>query len=62
MLTATYAEFLMSFSLTEGLSTIDLLIRVSCFAKKVNNILNIKGANLNYTVHGMSTALSLPLT
>jgi hypothetical protein len=35
--------------LTEGerLSTGDLLIKVACFVKIVNNFLNIKGADLN---------------
>ncbi len=29
------------------LSTIDLLIKVGCFVKKVNDIFNKKGADLN---------------
>jgi hypothetical protein len=29
------------------LSTVDLLIKVACFVKNVNNVFNIKGADLN---------------
>ncbi len=40
--------------LTEGrrLSTVDLLINSGCFAKKVTNIFNKKGADLNSFVQG----------
>jgi hypothetical protein len=34
--------------LTEGrLSTVDLLIKRGCLVKKINNILNTKGADLD---------------
>jgi hypothetical protein len=34
-------------NLGERLSTVDLIIRTTCFGRKVNSILNIKGADLN---------------
>jgi hypothetical protein len=34
-------------NLGERLSTVDRVIRITCFGRKVNNILNIKGADLN---------------
>jgi hypothetical protein len=34
------------------LSTLDLLIRVACFVKNLNNIFNIKGGNQNWLVQG----------
>jgi hypothetical protein len=39
--------------LTEGeLSTIDLIMKVACFAKNVNNVINIKRADINNLVQG----------
>ncbi len=34
------------------LSTVDLLIKVACFVKNVNNIFNIKEADLNLLIQG----------
>ncbi len=34
------------------LSTTDLLIKVACFVKKVNDIFNVKRADPNKLVHG----------
>jgi len=34
------------------LSTVDLLIKVACFVQNVNNIFNVKGADLNKLVQG----------
>ena len=38
------------------LRTVDLLIKVACLVKKLNNNCNIKGPDLNYII-----VLSLPL-
>ena len=34
------------------LSTIDLLIKITCYVKKLNNNCNIKGPDLNQLVQG----------
>ncbi len=44
------------------LSTIDLLIKIACLAKKSNNIFNIKGAYLNWFVQGGQLYWSLPFS
>jgi len=38
--------------LRERLNTVDLLVRVACFASKVTNIFNIKTPDLNKVVNG----------
>ncbi len=44
------------------LSTIDPVIRVACFVKKENNILNKKAADLKLVSTRRSTVLNLPLS
>jgi hypothetical protein len=45
----------------ERLSTVDLLIKVTCFVKNVNNIFNIKRSRSIQVSTSRSTVLSLPL-
>jgi hypothetical protein len=44
--------------LRERLNTVDLLVRVACFASKVTNIFNIKTPDLNKVVNGTEPSLS----
>jgi hypothetical protein len=43
------------------LSTVDLLIKVTCFIKEINKIFNIKSNRSKLVSERRSTVLSLPL-
>jgi hypothetical protein len=45
----------------EGSVSVDLLIKVACFVKKVNNVYNIKSSSYRLVITTRSTVLSLPL-